>query len=85
MNVAFILPDDFKGENFNDALNELIKYRKEKDLKKLSKPDSINKELTRISVWNELKEIYDKDGRRFHGLIAFGKWENNKWVSFNKD
>lgn len=78
MNIHFLLPDNFNG-NLNDALEEIIKYRKSKNLTKykaieLDRDDKISRWQTFLSVIQE--------GFRLYGGIFVGEWnsENKKWV-----
>ena len=92
MYTNFLLPDDFDG-NLNDALEELIKYRKSKGLTNLTEdPDQEYSEEE-----NELlNSVFDitwhhfwlnvKDGlHRFHGHLSVGELlPDNTWRKIRK-
>lgn len=75
--MYFLLPDDFDGD-LNDALLELVKYRKEKGF---SSP-SVNEKPSR--GWDRFVDAVE-NGFRLDGGLAFVERNNNEWVEIGYD
>ncbi len=81
LDICFQLPDNYNSSDLNDALEELIKYRK--DL--LSKPHVIDPADSPInidpnlSVYDNWWNIVNKTQFKLHGHISICKLENDAW------
>jgi len=75
LDLHFLLPDDFDGD-FDDALMEIIKYRK--SLPNSSKLPPLS-DLPDSSWGSFLIAI--KQGYKIHGGGFLGEWKDGKWIS----
>ena len=75
INIYFLLPDDFNGD-LNDALEEIVKYRKDNKHKEFSGPDASF--ATQTVIWNGFQEAVD-EGYKLHGAVALSELKGTKW------
>ena len=92
MHMNFQLPDDFEGD-LNDALEELVKYRKDKGLTNPTEDPTpeYNEEENKILnsavdiAWHHFW-LNIKDGvHKFHGHLSIGElMPDNTWRKIRK-
>lgn len=62
-NGYFLLPDDFEG-NYNDALEELLKYRR---MDNIVVKEGLDDRTTQEDIWNKFLEIILQDKKTLGG------------------
>lgn len=80
MNLYFELPDDFEG-SFNDALAEVIKYRKSKNNPRMPESGgSLNyvKDTIQSDLWERFLKA-KSEGFKLHGLSAMQEYKDGEW------
>jgi len=81
LNIYFKLPDDFEG-GFNESLEEIIKYRKSKNLGKYPKIIEENKIETHKELWSDFWEN-QKQGKLLTGNFGISKQVGKKMVKIS--
>jgi len=80
LNTYFQLPDSFEGD-VNDAIEELLKYRKEKKLSSFKLNEEPAKDwddMTQPEKWNYFCEAI-KDGYKHVGHASFSEFADGDW------
>ena len=62
-NILFQLPDDFEGDDLNEALEEFIKYRRNKNSNSLKEAHETTSDVSEdISMYDSFMNMIRSDG-----------------------
>ncbi len=79
LDICFKLPDDYNSSDLNDALEELIKYRKNLNLNENPNEVSDNIIDEKLSVYDNWWNLIHTTSMKLHGSVSICALENNEW------